>query len=72
MTLLLDQAIRSYLGDTGVANALRQQAESIASAPNANAKAGKLGAFVNHVNALRGKGLTPQQADSLIAFANLL
>lgn len=70
--VLLDQAVRAYLGDTGVATSLRQQIESIASAPNGIAKAGKLGAFINRLNALRGKALTPEQADDLTAFANLL
>lgn len=44
-------------------------AESIASAPNANAKAGKLKAFINKVEAQRGKKLTNAQADALIAAA---
>jgi len=51
---------------------MHQQAAGISSAPNANAKAGKLQAFINHVNAQRGKALTPAEADELIALAKLL
>jgi hypothetical protein len=51
---------------------MHQQAEGISSAPNANAKAGKLTAFVNHVNAQRGKALTSAEADNLISLATLL
>jgi hypothetical protein len=51
---------------------MHQQTEGIASAPNANAKAGKLRAFINHVNAQRGKALTSAEADNLIALAKLL
>lgn len=37
-----------------------------------NARDGQLGAFVNHVNALRGVVLTDEQADSLIELAGTL
>jgi PKD repeat protein len=36
---------------------------------NTNGAAGKLDAFINQVEAKRGKGLTDQQADELIAYA---
>ena len=51
---------------------MREEVQSIASARNANAKAGKLQAFINHVNALRGKQLTDAEADHIIALARLL
>ncbi len=44
----------------------------ISSAPTLEAKAGKLQAFVNHVNAQRGNALTPAQADYLIALAQVI
>ena len=69
----LSDAIDAALSDEpGLANSMHQQAEGIASAPNANAKAGKLKAFINHVNAQRGKALTAAEADNLIALAKLL
>ena len=69
----LSDAIDAALSDKpGLANSMHQQAEGIASAPNANAKAGKLAAFINHVNAQRGKALTSVEADNLIALAKLL
>ncbi len=69
----LSDAIDAALSDNqGLANSMHQQADGISSALNANAKAGKLGAFINHVNAQRGKALTPAEADNLIALAELL
>jgi hypothetical protein len=71
--LLLSQAIDAYLGaGTGLANSLHQKAEAISEAPNANAKAGMLQAFINEVNAKRGNPLTDAQADYLILLAKLL
>lgn len=71
--LALADAIRLALGDGPEAKAFLAQAESIASAPNANAKAGKLQAFIDHVNAQTGKkALTPAQAATLIGLARLL
>ncbi len=73
VALLLSQAIDAYLsGYPGLANSLHQKAEGIASAPTAQAKAGKLQAFINEVNALRGNPLTDAQADNLIFLAGLL
>jgi hypothetical protein len=69
----LNEAIDSAVGaGTGMANSLHQQVRSVAVAPNANAKAGALQAFINHVNAQRGKALTSAEADELIALAQLL
>jgi hypothetical protein len=45
------------------------QAAEISSAPNDQAKAGDLMAFINHVNSQRSKALTDAQADQLIALA---
>jgi hypothetical protein len=53
-------------------NAFLSQAAGISSAANAQAKAGKLRAFINHVNAQRGKALTAAQADQLIALAQAI
>lgn len=44
--------------------------ESAASAPNANAKAGKVAAFKNQVRAQRGKKLTAAEADLLLALVD--
>jgi hypothetical protein len=68
----LQAAITQALGTGPEANAFQSQADSISSAPNANAKDGKLGAFTNHVNAQTGKALTPDQAAEFIALAKLL
>ncbi len=57
---------------TDQAGSLCAAAAAIAGAPNANAKAGKLKAFVNHVEAQRGKKLTDAEADALIAAAQSL
>jgi hypothetical protein len=69
----LSDAIDAALSDSrGLANSMHKQAEGISSAPNAHAKAGTLNAFINHVNAQRGKALTPAEADNLTALAMLL
>ena len=59
----LSAAIRSFFGgDAGGANGLIAKVNEIASAPNANAKAGVLTAFGNQIDAKVGKSLTPAQA----------
>jgi hypothetical protein len=68
----LDNVIARLVTDPGVAASLQQQVNGIASAPNANAKAGKLGAFINLVNAQTGKSITPANAAILIALAKAL
>jgi hypothetical protein len=65
----LAEAITEAVGNNPEYNAFESQAANISSAPNAQAKAGKLRAFINHVNAQRGKALTAAQADELIALA---
>jgi hypothetical protein len=68
----LAEAIEAALEGQAELHALLLQATHIGPAPNAHAKAGALGAFTNHVNALRGRLLTPAQADELIALARAL
>lgn len=65
----LADAIETTLVTNPELNAFRSQAADINSAPNAEAKAGNLSAFINHVNAQRGKALSATQADQLIALA---
>jgi len=68
----LDEAIMAALGTNPQLNAFLAQAAAITSAPNAQAKAGKLEAFVNQVNAQRDQTLTEAQADELIALAQAI
>jgi len=56
----------------GVTKSLQSDVQGIASAPNAAAKAGKLGAFRSHVAAQTGKRLTAAQADLLSSLAGAL
>jgi hypothetical protein len=70
---LLSQDINAYLSSKpDLANTLLQEAEAVASAPNANAKAGDLKTFISAVNAQTGKALTQDQANTLIMLARLL
>jgi hypothetical protein len=68
----LAEGIIEALGNNPEYNAFESQAADISSAPNAQAKAGTLQAFINHVNAQRGKELTADQADELIALAQAI
>jgi hypothetical protein len=68
----LMNAIMSALGTNPELNAFLSQAAGIISAPNDHAKAGKLRAFINHVNAKRNKVLTAAEADELIALAQVV
>jgi hypothetical protein len=47
----MDGLISRFASDPRLASSLRGQVASIASAPNANSKQGKLQAFTGHVNA---------------------
>ena len=67
----LVEAIGKALGENSQLNAFLTQAAGIISAPNADAKAGELTAFINYVNAQRGKALNAAQADELIALAQI-
>jgi hypothetical protein len=52
-----------------VASSLTTKLRAAESARNANARAGQLRAFVNQVNALRGRQVSGEEADLLIALA---
>jgi hypothetical protein len=68
----LSDAIQEALATSPELNAFLSQAAEISAAPDAQAKAGKLTAFINHVNAQRGKALTAVQADELTALAQAI
>ena len=68
----LDGLIGQLVTNPGVASSLQSQIGSIASAPNANAKAGKFNAFTNLVNAQTGKALNATQAALLTRLAGYL
>lgn len=68
----LAAAIEAALETNPLLNAFLSQAEAIISAPNPTAKAPRLWAFINHVNAQRGKALTAAQADELIDLAEAI
>lgn len=72
VSVMIAQTITAALGTSGLAASLQQQVNEIVSAPTLSAKAGKLQAFINHVEAQRGKSLTNAQADRLIALAQRL
>ncbi len=60
------------LGGRPELNACLTQAAHVISAPNADAKAGRLSAFISHVNAQQGKVLTAAQVDELIALGRII
>jgi hypothetical protein len=68
----LTGAIKAALGTAPELNGFLSEAAAISSAPNAKAKAGRLAAFINDVNAQRGKLLSAAQADQLIALAEAI
>jgi hypothetical protein len=68
----IDTLIRQFVTNPGQANSLIQKIDGIASAPNAHAKDGKLGAFKNEVAAQTGKALTADQAAILTRLAGAL
>jgi hypothetical protein len=69
-------AVKSLIGqwvsNAGIASSLSAKVDTICAAPNANAKSGKLGAFVNEVAAQTGKTLTKEHADLLDQYAGAL
>ncbi len=67
----LIEAIWKALGSNPELNSFLTQANNIITAPNGNAKAGNVGAFMNHVTAQAGGALTTAQANELIALAQL-
>jgi hypothetical protein len=69
---LVDQVLGFGL-DHGLENALRSKLEealAFLAAGDLESAVGSIGAFVNQVEAQRGKKLTPEQADVLIALAD--
>jgi hypothetical protein len=68
----IDAVIAKLVTNPSVAATLQQQANAIASAPNATAKANKLNAFSNAVNAQTGKSITQANATILINLAKAL
>ena len=68
----LSNLIGQFVTDPGVAQSMQSQVGSIASAPNANAKAGKLDAFSHFLSAQTGKSLSAQQAAILLRLASAL
>jgi hypothetical protein len=66
----LNAVITKLVTDQGMATSLQEQANSIASAPNGTAKAGKVNAFIDAVNAQTGKSITAANAAILIKLAN--
>lgn len=68
----LNKVIGRLVTNPSVAASLQEHVNAIASAPNANAKAGKLNAFINAVNAQTGKSITSANAAILIALAKAL
>ncbi len=67
----LIEAIWKDLGNDPALAAFLEQANNIIDAPNANAKAGRLRAFVNHVNAQTGSRLSIVQSNELIELAEI-
>lgn len=68
----LIDAIQQTLSTNPAVTSFLSQADAIASASDATAKAGSLAAFINHVNTQRGQKLTSAQADELIALARAI
>jgi hypothetical protein len=68
----LEALVSMFSTDAGVANGLNAKLSAAANAPNANAKAGQLGAFENQVNAQTGKALTAAQAATLLRLIGAL
>lgn len=69
----LDNLIRRFFGSNqSAANGLIAKVHSLVTAPNANAKSGKLGAFDNQVDAKTGNPLTAAQAALLKQLAAAL
>ena len=68
----LDSLISRFVADAGVAQSLKDQVSSIASAPNSNSKAGKLGGFDHLLSAQSGKSISQQDASTLQRLAQAL
>ncbi|HZU75565.1 MAG TPA: IPT/TIG domain-containing protein [Dehalococcoidia bacterium] len=68
----LKALIAQMVKDPDEAGSLEAKVDSVAQAPNANAKAGKLAAFANEVHAQTGATLSAGQASLLILLAQAL
>ena len=68
----VNAVIGQIVTDPNVAGTLQSMVSSIGSAPTANAKAGKVQAFNNHVAAQTGKKLSSAQADQLTQLVSKL
>jgi len=67
--------VESMVENPGIANALCAKLDAAAASEahgNANAKAGQIGAFINQVNAQRGKAISDADATRLIELAEAL
>ena len=68
----LDNLAAQLVSDASILHAVQAHIDSIVSAPNANAKAGKLNSFSNFLSAQTGKGLSQQSAATLARLASAL
>jgi len=68
----LQALVNALCDDPGVASGLNAKLSAAASANNANARAGQLGAFENQVRAQIGKSLTPAEAAILLQLVQAL
>ena len=68
----LDNLIAEFVSNADVAKAMEAQVHSIATAPNAHAKAGKLGAFGNFLAAQTGKSISQEDASTVLRLASAL
>ena len=68
-TVLLRGLVTLFTSDAPVANGLNAKLIAAETAPNANARAGQIEAFINQVTAQIGKTLTAPEAAILIGLA---
>lgn len=68
----LKALVSRFSSDASVTSGLNAKLDAVCSAPNASARAGKLGAFDNQLSAQTGKALTAVQADVLRRLAESL
>jgi hypothetical protein len=70
---LIDRVI-SYTLNRGLAHALNAKLEAAIASWQRNGRAAgnQIGAFIHHVNAQRGRGLTGAQADELVDIAEAI
>jgi hypothetical protein len=68
----LKSLVGQFSTNPGVSGGLDSKLDAIAQAPDANAKAGSVRAFINQVNAQTGKALTTDQASTLIELVQAL